>query len=85
VRRFGALLAAFLLCQVTVADIEKMQSMLLQHGGSSTVFRDWRQLIDDSRALGARDRLRRVNEFFNRKIQFVDDIQVWGQTDYWAT
>lgn len=85
VRRLGAWLAAFLLCQGAVADIEKMQAMLLQHGGGTAAFRDWRQLIDDSRALGTRDRLRRINEFFNRKIQFVDDSQVWGQTDYWAT
>jgi predicted transglutaminase-like cysteine proteinase len=31
------------------------------------------------------DKLLRVNEFFNRRIAFVDDLTVWGQTDYWAT
>jgi predicted transglutaminase-like cysteine proteinase len=31
------------------------------------------------------DKLRRVNEFFNRRIQFVNDQEVWGQSDYWAT
>jgi predicted transglutaminase-like cysteine proteinase len=30
-------------------------------------------------------RLRVVNEFFNRRVQFRDDAQVWGQVDYWAS
>ena len=31
------------------------------------------------------DKLRGVNEFFNRRVLFRDDMEVWGQTDYWAT
>ncbi len=30
-------------------------------------------------------RLQAVNDFFNRRIVFRDDLQVWGQTDYWAS
>jgi predicted transglutaminase-like cysteine proteinase len=30
-------------------------------------------------------KLRGVNEFFNRRVLFRDDVDVWGQTDYWAT
>jgi predicted transglutaminase-like cysteine proteinase len=26
-----------------------------------------------------------VNEFFNRRVLFVDDAAVWGQDDYWAS
>lgn len=26
-----------------------------------------------------------VNEFFNRRVLFVDDTAVWGQDDYWAS
>lgn len=26
-----------------------------------------------------------VNEFFNRRILFRDDTEVWGQVDYWAS
>lgn len=85
VRRLAALAAVALLCQITLADVERLLATLQRYGGTPSIFRDWRQLIDDSRALGTQDKLRRVNEFFNRKIQFVDDIQVWGQTDYWAT
>lgn len=84
--RFSALAAVFLLCQITLADVERMLATLQRYGGAPATFRDWRQLIDDSRALETQDKLRRVNEFFNRKIQFLfDDFQIWGQTDYWAT
>jgi len=30
-------------------------------------------------------RLQAANEFFNRRIVFRDDIEVWGQVDYWAS
>lgn len=30
-------------------------------------------------------RLRQVNEFFNLRIQFASDLEVWGVDDYWAT
>jgi len=84
-RRFAALAAVFLLVQATVADVEKMLSTLQRYGGPDTLFRDWRKLIDDSKSLETQDKLKRINEFFNRKILFLDDIQIWGQTDYWAT
>lgn len=84
-RRLAALAAVLLLVQATIADVEKMLATLQRYGGPESVFRDWRQLINDSKSLEARDKLKRINEFFNRKIQFLDDIKIWGQTDYWAT
>ncbi|HEY8119534.1 MAG TPA: transglutaminase-like cysteine peptidase [Methylophilaceae bacterium] len=31
------------------------------------------------------EKLKRINDFFNQKIAYDEDINVWGQTDYWAT
>lgn len=31
------------------------------------------------------DRLDSVNQFFNRRVLFSDDVKVWGQADYWAS
>ncbi|NMG72464.1 transglutaminase-like cysteine peptidase [Parazoarcus communis] len=45
----------------------------------------WRRLIDESRDIPETDQLTRVNHFFNRSIQFDDDIVVWQQQDYWAS
>ena len=61
-RRLAALAAVFLLSQITLADVERMLATLQRYGGSATVFRDWRQVIDDSRALGTQDKLKRINE-----------------------
>jgi len=30
-------------------------------------------------------RLAPINEFFNRRVLFRDDQEVWGQVDYWAS
>jgi predicted transglutaminase-like cysteine proteinase len=30
-------------------------------------------------------KLQTVNEFFNRRVLFRDDTEVWGQVDYWAS
>ncbi len=45
----------------------------------------WQQLIDSSKKLGEKEKLERVNSFFNQQIEFVDDDFLWGLNDYWAT
>jgi predicted transglutaminase-like cysteine proteinase len=47
--------------------------------------RDWEAMLTDARTIPEEDRLRRVNAFFNGRIQFENDSKVWGQADYWAT
>jgi predicted transglutaminase-like cysteine proteinase len=44
----------------------------------------WRELMETAGALDEREKLERVNRFFNR-LNFVSDLQHWGQDDYWAT
>src|SRR5512139_3859568 len=45
----------------------------------------WRDLL--SKAGGQPDaaKLRQVNDFFNRRIRFGEDIDIWGKPDFWAT
>ena len=45
----------------------------------------WRELLTTSSGQSEATKLKRVNEFFNQKIQFGDDIKIWGMPDYWAT
>lgn len=45
----------------------------------------WEQMLSETRSLSEADRLKKVNDWVNRKIQFVDDIELWQQVDYWAT
>jgi len=44
----------------------------------------WRDLINDHQQLDDLAKLQMVNEFFN-SLEFVNDIDLWGQEDYWAT
>lgn len=32
-----------------------------------------------------KEKLNKVNQFFNQRLLFRDDVVVWGQEDYWAT
>ena len=43
------------------------------------------QEIMEAQDLEEESRLKGVNTFFNRAIQFRDDKDVWGQLDYWAS
>ncbi|WP_211238759.1 transglutaminase-like cysteine peptidase [Guyparkeria sp. SB14A] len=42
-------------------------------------------LLDQISAVEPRERAERVNAFFNRRIRYVEDDQLWGQSDYWAS
>lgn len=43
------------------------------------------QQIERSSALDEPQRLREINDFFNRRLAFKDDSVTWGVPDYWAT
>jgi predicted transglutaminase-like cysteine proteinase len=44
----------------------------------------WEELIRKNKNLDDQQKLDRVNKFFNGMI-FVNDIDLWGVNDYWAT
>lgn len=44
----------------------------------------WSQLVASGRQGTERDKLERVNDFFNQ-TPFISDIEHWGREDYWAT
>lgn len=43
------------------------------------------QLIGEAAAQDEESRLKAINGFFNRSVQYRDDREVWGQVDYWAS
>lgn len=45
---------------------------------------DWDKLIKQNRNKSETEKLRLVNDFFNR-IRYVSDLEHWGVKDYWAT
>ncbi|WP_394208837.1 transglutaminase-like cysteine peptidase [Enterovibrio calviensis] len=44
----------------------------------------WRNVVANSANLSEQEKLAAVNNFFNQ-LYFVNDIDLWGKKDYWAT
>lgn len=83
----AAVAAAVAVGTAAALDLERLLGSLTQRFGPSAAqsFQDWRRLLDDAKSLPMTEKLKRINEFFNRRIQFGEDQQIWGQSDYWAT
>lgn len=81
------LLFTELLCHVSAGiDLERMRASMAAHGpGALSRYAKWRQLVVDSRDRTEMEKLARVNDFFNRNLQFADDVDAWGMVDYWAS
>ena len=45
----------------------------------------WQQLLIQLHKADEQTQLRAVNQFFNDKIRYAEDIDVWHNVDYWAT
>ncbi len=64
----------------------QIQLALKRYGGSGQhVVTNWRDMLINLRGENDAEKINGVNDFFNRRIAFLDDIDVWGQKDYWAT
>lgn len=80
----GALLA---FSAVGATDFDKLLATLTQRWGAGPTpkFNAWRTLITNASSLSDSDRLKKVNDFFNRQLRFGEDADIWNQPDYWAT
>lgn len=73
--------------KVAAVDFDRMQRVISQRFGTVAVasLRDWQRLLQESADQPAPAKLQQVNDFFNRRIRFGEDQEIWGQSDYWAT
>ncbi len=63
----------------------QIQAIGRQYGsGAVRRLRQWQTLMLRNKQRSEREKLRLVNDFFNR-LRFVDDIDHWKRRDYWAT
>lgn len=69
------------------ADLDRMATLASQRYGEagSSAVAAWRELLRQAASEPEAVKLRRVNDFFNRRIRFSEDEVVWGKPDYWAT
>jgi len=69
------------------AELDRMLLLAGQRfgdSGAATVVA-WRDLLTQAANQPDAVKLRRANEFFNRRIRFGEDSDIWGKQDYWAT
>lgn len=57
----------------------------LYGASAGTAVRDWANALLVFRSGSDTQKLKDINDFFNRRIRFVDDQANWNQNDYWAT
>ncbi len=68
-------------------NLDRMQELAKSRYGNEaekTVI-DWRSLILTLQKENERQKIIRINDFFNNRINFVEDFYTWRQKDYWAT
>jgi len=68
-------------------DYDKLQASYVQKFGLGALsnFNAWHLMMLAVKDLKDEDKLKRVNEFFNRRVAWGEDQIIWGQLDYWAT
>ena len=86
-----AFLAAMtlVLCGVATGSLDqgRLQAIALDRYGQPGLepVSDWSRLIELARGQPVPQQLSRINEFFNGRTVFSNDVEVWQQPDYWAT
>lgn len=68
-------------------DNDRMRNVMQTRYGDDgqAILNAWLDLISASTNLTEIEQARQINDFFNKNIRFVDDIDNWKQSDYWAT
>lgn len=89
-RRTGWLVAVLLtlgLSVVATPHLDLMQRLAQERYGPSAAetVAAWRRMMDEARSQPVEQQLNLVNTFFNRRILYALDSQVWGHNDYWAS
>lgn len=81
------LLIGFSVIYAASYDFGKFSNLAKQRYGEQA-FKDTlelQELIVNLQSASDAEKLKKVNAYFNQKIEFGEDIDVWGQSDYWAT
>ena len=89
----GAGAAALLLATGTAGlatgamDPERMRAMMIERHGAhgARVLDAWLNLLRELEGRDIAAQLEGVNDFFNRRVRWLDDSRIWGEEDYWAT
>lgn len=78
---------AILLSLAWAYDFSNFEKQILARFGPGriSVLREWQSSLAETKKSAELDKLRKVNDFVNRHIEFEEDIVIYNQSDYWAT
>lgn len=68
-------------------DYEQMQRLAVERYGHTAgdVVSAWHQVLQELTDQSIDGQLEGINDFFNRRVLFDEDMNIWGVPDYWAT
>jgi predicted transglutaminase-like cysteine proteinase len=72
------------LAEINFSQLQRLAQSRYGISGLTTVSQ-WHALVENNKAIPEHEKIEQVNNFFNQRIQFRDDILTWNQKDYWAT
>lgn len=94
-RLFGrccaALALAFGLWGVDAVALDQGGGEIIQHATSrygargGQMAKRWIETLDQEQGQPERDKLTRINSFWNQNVRGVENIDLWHKEDYWAT
>jgi len=73
--------------QALLPDAQRLQQAARQRYGVEGLkqVQAWLDMLTRSRSLSEAEKIQAVNAFWNQAVYGAEDIDVWNQTDYWAT
>ncbi|MGL6071521.1 transglutaminase-like cysteine peptidase [Craterilacuibacter sp.] len=76
-----------LLLATTATSLELPTEQAARQYGSQALplYHTWRSTLTALIQADEAGKLKAVNQFINRRIRFADDIEIWRQSDYWAS
>jgi predicted transglutaminase-like cysteine proteinase len=72
---------------IEAIDFTKLATLAHQRYGESArnSIIELQSLMKSLKNASEPEKLTRINSFFNNKIQYEEDSNIWGEPDYWAT
>ena len=85
-RQLGILLLLLATTVTALQNDQLLKHMQSEYGDDgSALLQAWFRLLSEQTDQADLNKLKAVNDFFNRTITFTDDTLLWREKDYWAT
>lgn len=80
-----SIILSFHLVVFSALNIDKLRASYRQLGGNEQTFNEWTSLMTALNDQNTESKIQRINAFFNKKLVYFEDSEIWNQSDYWAT